>query len=228
MIGIAFSSESEAAELFKKISMRHKYAAKASGSSSSAAKKSSGSSKKKKGGIDKSMIGAPTGFNHVAHMGFDSEKGFSSNNVDPSWERLLGQLESQGISRVGLMLYLQSLMYKLIPICSSSDPNSQERDLHPQLCRRLGWPPSRRSSSSPTNGQACTSSRSPFPSPRDSQHQAQAACTSCAETSCRRDGESARTSACSRRYASSSPSSATSPCEGTRAAPSPAASSSRW
>ncbi|ORY88279.1 hypothetical protein BCR35DRAFT_317612 [Leucosporidium creatinivorum] len=105
MIGLAFSSESEAAELFKKISMRHKYAAKASGSSSSSAKKSSGggSSKKKKGGIDKSMIGAPTGFNHVAHMGFDSEKGFSSNNVDPSWERLLGQLESQGISRTQIL-----------------------------------------------------------------------------------------------------------------------------
>lgn len=107
MIGLVFSSESEAAELFKKISMRHKYAAKAEGrkasSSTSAGPAASGGktkSKKKKGAIDKSMIGAPSGFQHVAHMGFDSEKGFSSNNVDPSWERLLGQLESQGISRV--------------------------------------------------------------------------------------------------------------------------------
>jgi Wiskott-Aldrich syndrome protein len=108
MIGLVFSSESEAAELFKKISMRHKYAAKAEGrkasSSASAASNGGGGGKtkgkKKKGGIDKSMIGAPSGFQHVAHMGFDSEKGFSSNNVDPSWERLLGQLESQGISRV--------------------------------------------------------------------------------------------------------------------------------
>ncbi|GAA6022846.1 hypothetical protein JCM11491_007016, partial [Sporobolomyces phaffii] len=104
MIGIAFSSESEASELFKKISNRHKYAAKYSsssggGSSSSAAIKSPSKSKKKKGGIDKSMIGAPSGFSHVAHMGFDSEKGFTSNNIDPSWERLLTQLESQGISR---------------------------------------------------------------------------------------------------------------------------------
>lgn len=107
MIGIVFSSESEAADLFKKISLRHKYASKFSSSSSSGpslgAIKSSSSSpskKKKKGGIDKSMIGAPTGFNHVAHMGFDSDKGFSSRNIDPSWERLFQQLESQGISRV--------------------------------------------------------------------------------------------------------------------------------
>ncbi|BGP10930.1 hypothetical protein JCM10049v2_006824 [Rhodotorula toruloides] len=103
MIGIAFSSESEAADLFKKISLRHKYASKFSSSSSapssSKTTSSSPSKKKKKGGIDKSMIGAPTGFSHVAHMGFDSEKGFSSRNIDPSWERLFQQLESQGISR---------------------------------------------------------------------------------------------------------------------------------
>uniref|UniRef100_A0A0K3CQP2 BY PROTMAP: gi/472582037/gb/EMS19739.1/ actin regulatory protein [Rhodosporidium toruloides NP11] gi/647394372/emb/CDR35601.1/ RHTO0S01e03004g1_1 [Rhodosporidium toruloides] n=1 Tax=Rhodotorula toruloides TaxID=5286 RepID=A0A0K3CQP2_RHOTO len=103
MIGIAFSSESEAADLFKKISLRHKYASKFSSSSapssSSKPSSSSPSKKKKKGGIDKSMIGAPTGFSHVAHMGFDSEKGFSSRNIDPSWERLFQQLESQGISR---------------------------------------------------------------------------------------------------------------------------------
>ncbi|BGP51144.1 hypothetical protein JCM10450v2_007073 [Rhodotorula kratochvilovae] len=101
MIGIAFSSESEAAELFKKISLRHKYAAKAAGhsSSSAAASKPAGKSKKKKGGIDKSMIGAPTAFTHVAHMGFDAQEGFSTRNIDPTWERLFQQLEGQGISR---------------------------------------------------------------------------------------------------------------------------------
>ncbi|BGP19598.1 hypothetical protein JCM10213_002861 [Rhodosporidiobolus nylandii] len=106
MIGLAFSSESEAGELFKKLSLRHKYAAKFSQSSSSAAKtfSSSGGKKKKgKGGIDKSMIGAPTNFNHVAHMGFSSEEGFSSRNIDPSWERLLTQLEGQGISRTQIL-----------------------------------------------------------------------------------------------------------------------------
>lgn len=104
MIGLAFSSETEAAELFKKISLRHKHAAKFASGGASKVKAAGGSSsgKKKKGVIDKSMIGSPTGFNHVAHMGFDSEKGFSSNNVDPSWERLLTQLESQGVSRVSI------------------------------------------------------------------------------------------------------------------------------
>lgn len=125
MIGIAFSSESEAADLFKKVSLRHKYAAKASGggggSSSSAAvaavKSSSKSSKKKKGGIDKSMIGAPTGFSHVAHMGFDAQEGFSTRNIDPSWERLFQQLEGQGISRVRrlfLLLLPPSLLLSLL------------------------------------------------------------------------------------------------------------------
>ncbi|GAA5948742.1 hypothetical protein JCM3775_003303, partial [Rhodotorula graminis] len=114
MIGIAFSSESEAADLFKKVSLRHKYAAKASGGSSrgtgggssssmaavAAVKASSkGGKKKKGGGIDKSLIGAPTGFSHVAHMGFDAQEGFSTRNIDPSWERLFQQLEGQGISR---------------------------------------------------------------------------------------------------------------------------------
>ncbi|CEQ39365.1 SPOSA6832_00897 [Sporobolomyces salmonicolor] len=105
MIGLAFASESEASELFKKISLRHKYASKVSGSSGGGGSSSAKSpkSKKKKGGIDKSMIGAPKDFSHVAHMGFDSEKGFTSSNIDPSWERLLTQLESQGISRTQIL-----------------------------------------------------------------------------------------------------------------------------
>ncbi|KWU43426.1 PH domain-like protein, partial [Rhodotorula sp. JG-1b] len=94
MIGIAFSSESEAAELFKKVSMRNKYAA------NKLAALTGRSSKRKSGApIDKSLIGAPTGFSHVAHMGFDASQGFTSRNIDPSWERLFQQLESQGISR---------------------------------------------------------------------------------------------------------------------------------
>ena len=74
--------------------------------------------KSKKGGrIDKSLISGPVryfegldltahhgffksagSFKHVAHMGFDSEKGFSSTGVDPSWQVLLEQLTSRGIS----------------------------------------------------------------------------------------------------------------------------------
>lgn len=124
MIGLLFSSEAEAAELFKKVALRHKHAKKAGGASasSSAPKAAAAGKKKKGGGIDKSMIGRPTQFEHVAHMGFDSEKGFSSTNVDPSWERLLGQLESQGISRVG------GFFGMLVPHCPTfvSDPRESK------------------------------------------------------------------------------------------------------
>lgn len=78
-------------------------------------------SKSKKGGkIDKSLISGPVrpsifrhptvshlltvriqsagSFKHVAHMGYDSEKGFSSTGVDSSWQVLLEQLSTKGIS----------------------------------------------------------------------------------------------------------------------------------
>ena len=35
-------------------------------------------------------------------MGFDSEKGFSSVGVDPSWQKLLEQLSAKGFSRSDL------------------------------------------------------------------------------------------------------------------------------
>ena len=45
------------------------------------------------------MISGPTAgsFRHVAHMGYDSEKGFTSTNVDPSWQQLLTSLQDQGV-----------------------------------------------------------------------------------------------------------------------------------
>lgn len=111
MIGISFASESEASELFKKVAMRSKYAKKQSGASSSSPSKQKKSKRKSAGGpINKSMISSPSGFSHVAHMGFDSEKGFTSSGVDPSWERIFQQLESQGISRVSLLLLLAQAM----------------------------------------------------------------------------------------------------------------------
>ncbi|SPO46766.1 related to Neural Wiskott-Aldrich syndrome protein [Moesziomyces antarcticus] len=95
LIGFSFADESEANELFKKVSNRSKYAKSKSSSSSSSSKKKKASSG---GKIDKSMIGAPSGFKHVAHMGFSAEHGFSSENVDPTWQALLEQLGSLGIS----------------------------------------------------------------------------------------------------------------------------------
>ena len=93
LIGFSFADESEASDLFKKVSNRSKYAKSKSSSSSTKKKKSSSGGK-----IDKSMIGAPSGFKHVAHMGFSAEHGFSSENVDPTWQALLEQLGSLGIS----------------------------------------------------------------------------------------------------------------------------------
>ncbi|MCO5596206.1 hypothetical protein L7F22_050266 [Adiantum nelumboides] len=107
MIGFAFADDGEASELYKKISNRQKFAK----SNSSAAKKKNrgskilgggGSSKSNGGKIDKSMIGAPSDFKHVAHMGYTAEKGFSAENVDPSWSALLDQLSNMGISRADI------------------------------------------------------------------------------------------------------------------------------
>lgn len=109
LIGFAFADDGEASELYKKISNRQKFAK----SNSSAAKKKNrgskllggggGSSSKSNGGkIDKSMIGAPSDFKHVAHMGYTAEKGFSAENVDPSWSALLDQLSNMGISRADI------------------------------------------------------------------------------------------------------------------------------
>lgn len=62
--------------------------------------KKKGFGSKIKGKIDKSMISGPKtdSFKHVAHMGYDSNKGFSSVGVDSSWQTLLEQLSAKGVS----------------------------------------------------------------------------------------------------------------------------------
>ena len=47
------------------------------------------------------MISGPASgsFIHVAHMGYDAEKGFTTKGVDPSWTAFLGQLEGSGVDR---------------------------------------------------------------------------------------------------------------------------------
>lgn len=94
LIGFSLADEGEANDLSKKVNNRSKYA-KSKSSSSSTTKKKKGTLA---GKIDKSMIGAPSGFKHVAHMGFSAEHGFSSENVDPTWQALLEQLGNLGIS----------------------------------------------------------------------------------------------------------------------------------
>ncbi|KAI0087205.1 hypothetical protein BDY19DRAFT_856489, partial [Irpex rosettiformis] len=94
MIGLVFADEGEAKTLAKKITTAQK------GGSGKSNKPSSSKKKSTKGGkIDKSLISGPTGFKHVAHMGYDAEKGFTSTNVDPSWQALLSSLEEFGIDK---------------------------------------------------------------------------------------------------------------------------------
>ncbi|KAF9788439.1 actin regulatory protein [Thelephora terrestris] len=95
MIGFVFADEGEAKVFYKRV-QAHK--------PSNDKPRSSEIKKNKpgKGGkIDKSMISAPTAgsFKHVAHMGYDSEKGFTSTNVDPSWTAFLSGLESSGVAK---------------------------------------------------------------------------------------------------------------------------------
>ncbi|TRM59012.1 hypothetical protein BD626DRAFT_409712 [Schizophyllum amplum] len=95
MIGFVFADESEAKTFVKKVT-KQKDQKRAKSSSSQKKKKPA-----KGGKIDKSMISGPASgsFIHVAHMGYDAEKGFTSKGVDPSWTTFLGQLEGSGVDR---------------------------------------------------------------------------------------------------------------------------------
>ncbi|TFY79128.1 hypothetical protein EWM64_g4885, partial [Hericium alpestre] len=94
MIGVVFADEGEAKTFYKKITTRKDI----SGVKSMASSTSSGTTKKKSGSrIDKSLISAPTQFKHVAHMGYDNQKGFTSTGVDPSWTTFLTDLERHGV-----------------------------------------------------------------------------------------------------------------------------------
>ncbi|KIR34899.1 wiskott-Aldrich syndrome protein [Cryptococcus deuterogattii MMRL2647] len=94
-----FASEHEAHDFYKKVANRSKYATKVKEKKEKKEEKST-PTKKRKWKIDKSMISGPSvgSFKHVAHMGFDSETGFSSTGVDPSWQKLLEQLTQKGFS----------------------------------------------------------------------------------------------------------------------------------
>ncbi|KAI0002471.1 hypothetical protein BJV74DRAFT_765469 [Russula compacta] len=94
MIGIVFPAEGDAKNFHKQVSNRKEIKSKAK-ADSAPKKKSIG----KGGTIDKSLISAPTAgsFVHVAHMGYDPEKGFTSSGVDPSWTAFLGDLRAHGI-----------------------------------------------------------------------------------------------------------------------------------
>ncbi|KAJ3080429.1 hypothetical protein HK102_003066, partial [Quaeritorhiza haematococci] len=54
-------------------------------------KSKSSKGKQKKGKIDKSMIGDPTGFTHVSHVGFNPKTGFSAQNIPVEWKAIFAK-----------------------------------------------------------------------------------------------------------------------------------------
>ncbi|KAK9761313.1 hypothetical protein K7432_013881 [Basidiobolus ranarum] len=48
--------------------------------------------------FDKSMIGTPSDFRHLGHIGFNPELGFDVQNVDPEWTRLFDELGKYGLT----------------------------------------------------------------------------------------------------------------------------------
>ncbi|KAF5392318.1 hypothetical protein D9757_001400 [Collybiopsis confluens] len=97
MIGFVFVNEGEAKNFWKKVLDKKDQKGKTAKAKSPKKPKSV----KAGGKIEKSMISGPThgSFKHVAHMGYDSEKGFTSQGVDSSWTALLGDLESSGVDK---------------------------------------------------------------------------------------------------------------------------------
>ncbi|KXN66161.1 hypothetical protein CONCODRAFT_80577 [Conidiobolus coronatus NRRL 28638] len=106
--GVCFCDENEAAVFYKKVTGREQYAKKKKKKKNDSVKggfffgTSSKSKSKAKVKIDKSLIGKPLDFKHLGHIGYDADKGFSANHVDPEWQKLFEQLGYHGISQDAL------------------------------------------------------------------------------------------------------------------------------
>ncbi|CCO36446.1 hypothetical protein BN14_10581 [Rhizoctonia solani AG-1 IB] len=98
MVGFSFPNEGEALTMYKKFEKRNKLSTggKAKAQPATPSTPTRSKTKSKKGKIDKSLISAPSGFHHVAHMGYDAEGGFTSTGLDPSWQALLENLGQYG------------------------------------------------------------------------------------------------------------------------------------
>ncbi|KAI8907442.1 hypothetical protein DFJ77DRAFT_475392 [Powellomyces hirtus] len=46
---------------------------------------------KKKGGFDKSMISAPTNFQHITHVGYNQQTGFTAKNIPVEWKAIFAK-----------------------------------------------------------------------------------------------------------------------------------------
>ncbi|KAH8917623.1 hypothetical protein BT69DRAFT_1338945 [Atractiella rhizophila] len=143
IVGFLFSEDGEAVEFFKKVNTRAKHMKKAKAESSS----KESSKKKKKGGISKDMISGPdtSTFKHVSHMGFDSTKGFTTENIDPTWEKFLEQLSGMGISKSDIAAN-QSFIKEFVAQSGGlakkpAAPPAPKRGAPPPAPTRRGAPP---------------------------------------------------------------------------------------
>ncbi|RUS15147.1 hypothetical protein BC938DRAFT_477071, partial [Jimgerdemannia flammicorona] len=113
LAAFSFADEGEASILYKKVTNRENLDGSGGKSKKKKAEKEKksrfgGSKKSKKGDhpkVDKSQIGLPSDFRcvnlHLGHIGWDPNKGFSVQNIDPEWRTLFDQLAQLGVSEVG-------------------------------------------------------------------------------------------------------------------------------
>ncbi|KIJ62262.1 hypothetical protein HYDPIDRAFT_30526, partial [Hydnomerulius pinastri MD-312] len=160
MIGFVFAGEKDAKLFHKKVTTRK---------ADKVPKVAPAAKANKKGGkIDKSMISGPTAgsFKHVAHMGFDEEKGFTSTNVDPSWLAFLDGLKSQGVSDDLIKENMDFIKGFIRDAQQAEQTVVVKKKPPPPPARKVGHGPS--SSVASTNGDSAPApppSRAPIPRP---------------------------------------------------------------
>ncbi|KAK6910658.1 hypothetical protein I203_104690 [Kwoniella mangroviensis CBS 8507] len=165
-----FASEQEAHDFYKKVANRSKYATKVKEDKKEKASTSTPTKKKKGGKIDKSLISGPSAgsFKHVAHMGFDSEKGFSSSGVDPSWQILLEQLSMKGISAKDIQQnekFIKDFVQQQGGIEKATAPKKPPPPPAPTSRRKPAPPPPTSRSARPSSVAVPTSAPPPPPPP---------------------------------------------------------------
>ncbi|KAG0076895.1 hypothetical protein BGZ90_008042 [Linnemannia elongata] len=109
LAAFSFADDQEASVFYKKVSNREtlkksKSSPNGSPSATPKSRKSGffGSKKEKKGSkgkLDKTQIGLPSNFRHLGHIGWDPNKGFNVQNIDPEWKNLFEQLDKMGVSQ---------------------------------------------------------------------------------------------------------------------------------
>ncbi|CAI2173254.1 2434_t:CDS:10 [Funneliformis geosporum] len=101
LAAFSFADEQDAKTFHKKVTNREKVSSKTNKKSQKENKNSGGGlfgMNKVKNKIDKSKISGPTEFRHLGHIGYDDQKGFDVQNIDPEWKELIAQLGELGVS----------------------------------------------------------------------------------------------------------------------------------